>query len=47
MADYIKINGGWKEVFDIYCRDHSKHEIDKFHLDFSNADITKIPTIFK
>lgn len=39
------MNVDFKEI-EIYCRDHGKHEIDKYHLDFSNADLSKIPSIF-
>ena len=42
---YELMNVNFKEI-EIYCRDHGKHEIDKYHLDFSNADLSKIPSIF-
>lgn len=29
-----------------YCEEHKKDEVDKWHLDFSNADLSKIPSIF-
>ena len=42
---YELMNVDFKEI-EIYCRDHGEHEIDKYHLDFSNADLSKIPSIF-
>lgn len=42
---YELMNVDFKEI-EIYCREHDKNEIDKFHLDFSNADFSKIPNIF-
>lgn len=35
------------EEIEMYCKNHNLNEIDKLHLDISNADLTKIPTIFK
>ena len=29
-----------------YCEEHKKDEVDKWHLDFSNAKLEKIKTIF-
>ena len=29
-----------------YCEKHKKDPIDKWHLDFSNAELSKIPSIF-
>ena len=40
------MNTTFEEVMK-YCEEHKKDPIDKWHLDFSNADITKIPSIFK
>ena len=30
-----------------YCKKYKDAEVDKWHFDFSNADIIKIPTLFK
>ena len=42
---YELMNVDFKEI-EMYCKDHDKNEIDKFHLDVSNADLSKIPSIF-
>lgn len=35
------------EEIEMYLKNHNLNEIDKLHLDVSNADLAKIPTIFK
>ncbi len=39
------MNVEFEEVAE-YCKKNKKEAIDKWHLDFSNADIEKIPSIF-
>lgn len=40
------MNVTFEEVM-AYCKKYKDAEVDKWHFDFSNADIIKIPTLFK
>jgi len=53
QSDVTEIDeDGWEimnvefEKISEYCKKRKKDPIDKWHLDFSNADLSKIPSIF-
>lgn len=53
QSDVTEIDKDGVEIMNVefdeiskYCEAHNKDKIDKWHLDFSNAKLNKIPTIF-
>ena len=53
QSDVTEIDKDGVEIMNVefdeiskYCEAHKKNKIDKWHLDFSNSILSKIPSIF-